>query len=299
MSCIDLHVHSHFSDGSLTPKQILEFAYKNDVNILSITDHDTLDAYSPDLFSYAKYHHIELIPGVEISTQYQQHGFHVLGYHVNIENQELNQVLYSLRNARNDYLKDVAIKLRRLGYIIHENDFQSINIITKLHIAKNVINNKQNKEQLLKHFSYIPTFGEFIETMMNEGCPAYVKKKSITPMEASQIIKNAGGMVVLAHPVCYEYEDGYSEQDIINLVKKMNCDAIEAIYIYVDKNGYKINEIDKWKQIAFQHHLSITIGSDFHHNDFIHPCIGLINENIQTNLQEIKIIINDFMHFKK
>ena len=296
MNYIDLHIHSCFSDGSLTPKQILDTAQKNHIRMLSITDHDTIDAYSPDLFSYAKQQHIELIPGVEISTQYLKHGFHVLGYHIDIENQELKHVLHTLKNARIDYLVDVAHKLRELGYIIHEKDFQSIDIVTKAHIAKNIVENAQNKELLLKHFSHVPLFGEFIETMMNEGCPAYVKKKSITPIEASQIIRNAGGMVVLAHPVCYEYEDGFHEQEIINLIKEMNCDAIEAIYIYIDKNGHKINEIKKWKQIAYKLHLMITIGSDFHHNDFIHPGIGLIDEDIETDLQEIKDIAN---HFKK
>ena len=293
MYSIDLHIHSSYSDGTLTPFQIIDEAIKNNVKIISIADHDTLDAYSEEVMLYAKQQHIELIPGVEISTHYNKYGFHVLGYHIDLHNQEFREMLYSLKNARKDYLINVSQKLRELGYHIDEKDFDTIDIVTKAHIAKNIVNNKQNEELLLKQFSYIPKSGEFIETIMNEDCPAYVKKKTLSPMEASEFIKKAGGTVILAHPVCYQYEDGTSDSDIIELTKKMKADGIEAVYIYIDRNNHKINDIHKWKQMALQHNLKITIGSDFHSFDSIHPCIGLINEDIQTDFEGIEKIIHD------
>ena len=79
--------------------------------------------------------------------------------------------------------------------------------VTKAHISTNVVENKENEGLLIKTFGYVPNRGEFIETIMNEGCPAYVKKITITPREATEVIREAGGKAVLAHPVGFKYEN--------------------------------------------------------------------------------------------
>ena len=126
---------------------------------------------------------------------------------------------------------------------------------------------------------------------MNEGCPAYVKKETITPLEAVLLIKKAGGKVVLAHPVAYQYEDNLTDEDILSLIKEIDVDGIEANYIYIDKNNNKINDIDKWTKFASIHNLFTTIGSDFHNFDNIHPKIGLINDRRNLNDKIIKEIL--------
>lgn len=293
MCLIDLHIHTNCSDGILTPKEVINEASKNKVNIISITDHDTIDAYTDELLEYAHENKIELIAGVEISTKFNNIGFHVLGYHFDIYNQELRNKLNLLKNSRHDYLFHVCMKLKELGYIVNYNELNDIEIVTKAHIANDVINNKENTELLLATFHHFPNMGEFIETVMNEGCPAYVKKETITPIEASQLIKKAGGKVVLAHPICYQYEDHVNEDQIKKLVHDMNADGIEAIYIYIDYKQNKINEISKWKKFAKENQLFITVGSDFHIFDQIHPIIGLINESTFFNVTEFESLINN------
>ncbi len=277
---IDLHIHSNYSDGELNPFEIIDRCIKNKVTKMSITDHDTLDAYTEVLFNYCKKNNIEIITGVEISTRYNNKSIHVLGYNIDINNKELINKLNKLRNARHDYLYKVGSKLKDLGYIIDIDYLDSIESVTKAHIALNIIDNKNNKDILLKEFNHIPNKGEFIETIMNEGCPAYVKKESITPSEASKLIKNAGGEVILAHPVAYTYEDGLNENDILEIINTMDIDGIEANYIYIDRNNTKHNDIDKWNNFAKKNKLKTTTGSDFHSYDNIHPDIGLINEDI-------------------
>ena len=293
---IDLHIHSNLSDGELAPKEVIDRAVSSGVNIISIADHDTIEAYDDDLFSYAKDNNVKLIPAVEISTKYKGIGIHVLGYNFDINNKLLIDKLYSIRNARHIYLHDVAVKLKELGYIIDVNSLDKIDSVTKAHIALNIIENENNNKLLLKTFSYIPDKGEFIETIMNEGCPAYVEKETISPMEASNLIKEAGGKVILAHPVCYKYEDGLTDDDILELIKEMKPDGIEANYVYVDRNGNKINKINHWNAFAKQHNLITTIGSDFHKADNIHPDIGLINEDIKLNYNEINSIIDKLLN---
>ena len=294
---IDLHIHSNLSDGELSPKEIIDRAVNNGVSVIAIADHDTTLAYNDDLFNYAKENNVKLITAVEISTKYKGIGIHVLGYKFDINNKKFTDKLYSIRNARHIYLHNVATKLKELGYIIDVNSLDKIDSVTKAHIALNIIENENNNKLLLKTFGYIPDKGEFIETIMNEGCPAYVEKETISPMEASNLIKEAGGKVILAHPVCYKYEDGLTDEEILNLVNDMKADGIESNYIYIDKNNNKINEINHWNAFAKQYNLITTIGSDFHKVDNIHPDIGLINEDIKLNDSEINSIIELMFNF--
>ena len=236
---IDLHIHSNLSDGELSPKEIIDRAVNNGVSVIAIADHDTTLAYNDELFNYAQTNNINIIPAVEISTKYKGIGIHVLGYNFDINNKLLIDKLYSIRNARHIYLHDVAVKLKELGYIIDVNSLDKIDSVTKAHIALNIIENENNNKLLLKTFGYIPDKGEFIETIMNEGCPAYVEKETISPKEASDLIREAGGKVVLAHPVAYKYEDGLIDEDTLELVNEMKPDGIEANYIYLDINGNK------------------------------------------------------------
>ena len=201
--------------------------------------------------------------------------------------------MFSLRNARHDYLKNVATKIKELGYIINVKELDKIDAVTKAHIALDVINNEENKELLLKNFNHIPNKGEFIENIMNENCPAYVKKETITPKEAAELIRRAGGKVVLAHPVAYKYEDNLNEDDILALVNEMKPDGLEANYIYINRNNKKINEVEIWNEFAKKHNLNVTIGSDFHSEDGIHPKIGLINEGLNLSDETIENIIKN------
>lgn len=291
MKKIDLHIHTNCSDGELTPIEVVDKAVCNGVSVISIADHDTVDAYSDELFQYASSKGIKIIPAVEISTKTKKCGIHVLGYNFDLQNKTFLDKLKSLRNARHDYLYGVAAKLEELGYVVHTSELDKIEAVTKAHISLDVVSNPDNKEKLLEVFGHIPEKGEFIETIMNEGCPAYVKKNTVTPVEAAELIRLAGGKVVLAHPVAYKYEDGLVEEDISSLVSNMNADGIESNYIYVNRNHQKINELDIWNEFAKKNHLHTSIGSDFHREDGIHPTIGLINESLQLTDKDISSIL--------
>ncbi len=293
---IDLHIHTNLSDGALSPKEIIDEAVKNKVNVISIADHDTIDAYDSNLYNYAISKNIKIINAVEISTKTNNIGVHVLGYNFDINNKDLRKKLFLLKNSRHIYLHNVASKLKELGYIINEKELDRIKAVTKAHIALDIINNKNNNKILLKTFNHIPSKGEFIETIMNEGCPAYVKKETITPKEAADLIRRANGKVILAHPVAYKYEDNLNQNDILKLIKEMKADGIESNYIYIDRNNNKINEIIKWNKFAKDNNLITSVGSDFHIKDGIHPEIGLINENLNIENNIINKIINDLLN---
>ena len=276
---IDLHIHTTYSDGFFTPKEVIDEASKNGVSVISIADHDTIEAYNYELFKYAKSKNIKLINAVEISTRAKKVGIHVLGYNFDLNDEKFKEKLCKIRNARHDYLYNVAKKLAEIGYTINVEKLNKIDVVTKAHIALDVTTNPVNQERLLAEFGYIPSKGQFIETIMNENCPAYVKKETVTPKEAAEMIRMANGKVVLAHPVAYEHEDNLIDSDILDIIKDMKPDGLEANYLYVDTNGNKFDETVKWNKFAEENDLFVTIGSDFHNKDGIRPEIGFMNTN--------------------
>jgi len=290
---IDLHIHTNCSDGVLTPFEIIDEAKKNGLDTISITDHDTIEAYTNELINYARNKKINLIKGVEISTKANKSGIHVLGYNIDTNNIEFNKRLAKARNARHDYLYNVASKLNELGYEINVDELDKIDAVTKAHIALDVVNNTKNEKLLLEKFNHIPSKGEFIETIMNEGCPAYVKKETLTPKEAAELIRTAGGKVVLAHPVAYTYEDNLTLEETKEIVDDMQADGIEAYYIYIDRNDLKHNDIEKWIKFAENNNKFVTIGSDFHNKDGLHPFIGLLGEEVDLPVNEVNKILKN------
>lgn len=286
MKKIDLHIHTNKSDGLLSPKEIIDEAKRKQVQTIAIADHDTVDAYTDEVYNYAKDNGIELITAVEISTKTKKCGIHVLGYNIDTSSKYLNESLKKIRNARHDYLHNVANKLNEMNYILNINKLDMIEAVTKAHIAMDIISNKTNEKQLLKQFGHIPSKGEFIETIMNENCPAYVKKETVTPKEAAEIIRKAGGKVVLAHPVAYVHEDNLTMNEVLEIINDMKADGLEANYIYTDRNNNIVNEIEKWNKFAEENHLFVTIGSDFHMENGNHAEIGL--ENVGVVLEDEK-----------
>lgn len=289
---IDLHIHTTISDGVLTPKEVIDEAVKNGVAVISIADHDTIDAYTDEIFEYAKSKNIKLIPAVEISTKTKKSGIHVLGYNFDLEDIEFKEKLKQIRNARHDYLHKVAKKLEELGYYVNLTELDKIDAVTKAHIAIDLTTNLANMDKLLKEFGHIPAKGEFIETIMNENCPAYVEKVTVTPREAGEMIRAAKGKVVLAHPVAYVHEDNLAEEDILEIIKELQPDGLEAYYLYVDRNDNKFDETKKWNEFAKRHNLFVTVGSDFHNNKKkLKPLIGFVNTDFVLSEEVIEEII--------
>ena len=291
---IDLHIHTTISDGVLTPKEVIDEAVKNGVAVISIADHDTIDAYTDEIFEYAKSKNIKLIPAVEISNKTKKSGIHVLGYNFDLEDIEFKEKLKQIRNARHDYLHKVAKKLEELGYYVNLTELDKIDAVTKAHIAIDLTTNLANKDKLLKEFGHIPAKGEFIETIMNENCPAYVEKVTVTPREAGEMIRAAKGKVVLAHPVAYVHEDNLTEEDILNIIKGLKPDGLEAYYLYVDKDNKKFDETKKWCEFAKDNNLFVTVGSDFHNTKKkLKPLIGFVNTDFVLSEEVIEEIISN------
>ena len=247
---IDLHVHSTASDGTLTPTQVVKEAQRLQIRAIALTDHDSTDGIAEAL-SAGEAYQAEVIPGVELSTEYLEAEIHVVGLFIDPENETLSRQLLAFRDNRDNRNLKMIERLREEGFsITAENLYerQPDGVLTRAHVARFLVDTGQVKD--------IPTvFKEYI----GEGCICYVDRLKITPMQAVELIHAAGGIAVLAHPCLYKKLDCTQLKNMVQELKAAGLDGIEAIY-----SCNEGSDETYYKKMADEYQLLISGGSDFH-----------------------------------
>ncbi len=241
----DLHTHTTCSDGSFTPKELIDLACKENLQGLSITDHDTIDAYA-EAIPYAKQKGILLAPGVEFSCEHKRKSVHILGYDFSLEN--ANFKAYCLRQQHKRVIRNKGIldRLRRLRIIIEESDLRKIHdnplTIGRPHIAEAMI---------LK--GYVRSIQEAFQSYLgDQGC-CFVQGEPFPVQEGISIIHEAGGKAFIAHP------NLYTNHQFVEEILSLGFDGIECYY-----GRFSYGKEKKWLDIAKKRDLLISGGSDFH-----------------------------------
>lgn len=269
MERADFHTHSTCSDGLLSPDELILRAKDLGVSTLSITDHDTLEAYTDQTFRTAAQAGIQLVPGVEIST-IDKSGVkaHILGIGVDPSDENLVANLVEQNLARSKYTEQVIDKLVEADWDVDSKSLhQAETTITKAHIARSVIERPTNQKRLRRIFGERPTAGAFIEAFLLKGQDYYVESSGMmTPEQAVSVIHFAGGIACYAHPVATLFEAEVDMDGLEKMILESKVDAIEAEYIYFSKR-LKDKQIDmrqEFKTLAAKHSLMVAGGSDFH-----------------------------------
>ncbi|MFP4457066.1 MAG: PHP domain-containing protein [Clostridia bacterium] len=241
----DLHVHTNISDCNLSPEEVIKEAVKNDLKAISLTDHDTLESLkvSPLL---EKYYDIEIVPGLEISAyDYElNRKCHILGYYVKPNKEIFDFTQQILKKRHNNSLKQIE-NLKKHGYKITIEEVLKVSgeTIYKQHIMHILIKKGYAREVI---------GAKYYELFKNDGiCSQSIKYPSM--IDAIILIKNAGGLPVLAHPTLYGNLPSVSKMVEAGLM------GIEGSYPTLMKNDFKII-----KEIANKYGLIITGGSDYH-----------------------------------
>lgn len=269
---IDLHTHTIYSDGLLSPKKILQKAHRYGLCSISITDHNTIDGYIPGIFQYAQNLGIELITGIEFScVDEEKRKYHILGYFIDLENVDLKNITFQIKKDNNNNIQTIVDLMKKDGWYIDEKKlFSAKGTLTKAHIAREIIENKINNHKLKSLFDgYIPTEGELIEATMIANKPYFVfNSERIHPTDAIKIIKAAGGIAVAAHPA-FNIMRGDNPDDLCQRLKDWGIDGFEALSIQFDKsnNDSEFECIELFTKYAHANNLVVTGGSDFHHSD--------------------------------
>ena len=247
---IDLHTHTTASDGSCSPSELVELAKAIGVEALAVTDHDTVAGLA-EAHQAADQRNLELINGVELACSAAVGTLHMLGYFIEPDNRPLQDLLDQLVDSRKKRNPQIIAKLNDLGYEITMEQVRahaSGPIISRLHIAL---------EMLEKRFvrSIDEAFGRFL----GDNGSAYVKRIEPEPSEAIELIHQAGGLAVVAHPVLLRAGD---ERELGKKLKGLADLGLDGVEVWYPEHTAKITE-QLWR-ICQRLDLAAVGGSDFH-----------------------------------
>jgi predicted metal-dependent phosphoesterase TrpH len=242
----DLHLHTTASDGRLEPKEIVSLAVKVGLDVIAITDHDTIGGIEPALVAAQAFPSLTVIPGVEINTDVPRGEVHVLGYFIDYTDQKLAATLQKLRDSRRERAQRMIAKLNNLNMKI---DWQRVDELSqggsvcRPHVA-----------QALFEKGYVASEKEAFDKYIGHNGPAYVERYKLLPIEAVKLIIDAEGLPVLAHPA--------DIADLDELVSGLKAAGLVGIEVYY--RDYDSDIIGRLIKIAGQYDLITTGGTDYH-----------------------------------
>lgn len=246
---IDLHVHSSASDGTFTPTELVAEAKRAGLSAFALTDHDTTDGIA-EATGAARAADIELIPGVELSTEYEGTEVHVVGLYIDVENAALQKQMEDFRQSRDNRNVYMLEKLRAEGFDITQEALEAMfpdAVITRAHIARYLLDK-----------GYIPDMKTAFSEYIGDGCRCYVERPKVTPTDAVDYIVAAGGTPILAHPVMYHME----RPQLLRMIREMKAHGLVGIEAIYSENTPADEQI--YKTLAREEGLLISGGSDFH-----------------------------------
>lgn len=249
MSKADLHIHTHFSDSSLSPKEVVEYAHTKGLKTIGITDHDIVDGID-EAIKWAKLYDMEIIPGVELSVQRQEKELHILGYFIDWKNEWLNEELKLFREVRQTRAQEIVSKLNELNINI---DYDKVLEVAKSGTPNGAVS-RVHIATVLCQMKVVDSIKTAFERYLNYGANAYVPKFNLTPKQAIEMILKVGGIPVLAHP--------YFSKCSVNLISELVQFGLKGLEAYHPQQNTKgIQWCQKWAQ---KYKLLLTGGSDCH-----------------------------------
>ncbi|MBP7212013.1 PHP domain-containing protein [bacterium] len=249
----DLHIHTKYSDGVFTPERVIDAAIDAGLDVIALTDHDNILSY-PLAQAYVKQlkqenkKSIEVLQGVEINTLYKNYEVHILGYMMNVEDNDFKTLLKTQQQARVEQTHQIVELLHKkeginIKYEDIESQVEKGGSIGRPHIAKAITAAGGTSSVVEAYAKYI-----------NDESPVYVQRKTVSPHDAAEIIYDAGGIPVIAHP---------HDIDIAGeLIKSLMHCGLLGIEAYHRKHSPAI--VEYFSSMAEELGLIVTGGSDFH-----------------------------------
>lgn len=252
MRAIDLHTHSTYSDGTFSVKELIDRAHEKGLAAIALTDHDTVDGVDEAIeYAASKYPDLEVIPGVELSTEGEGREVHIVGLYIDNHDKEFVNGLKDFIDSRTTRNKKMCKKLTEeagipISYEELTKEFPDT-VITRAHYAKFMVDR-----------GYVNSRAEVFDRYIGDHCPYYVGREKITPEDAIRSILKAKGVPVFAHPILCRFGDDRLDA-FVGKLKEAGLVGIEAIY-----STYELRDERQIKELAKKYDLLVSGGSDFH-----------------------------------
>ncbi len=265
---VDLHTHSTFSDGTLTPSRLISYAKHKGLRALSLTDHDTIDGLA-EAYVAAKEKGIEFINGIELAAapkEIKDIEIHIVGLFIDKDCPKLKNSLLKITKERENRNANMLKRFKDIGITLHMPE--KLNVVTRAHFARALVAQKHCK-----------TVSEAFEKYLTKQCYPYIRREHISSKESISIIKEAKGIAILAHPLLYKLDNEQLESLIVKLIE-YGLDGIECIYTTHSKSDELM-----LKKMALKYNLKVSGGSDFHSLES-NPLVDLANKYIPYEIVE-------------
>ena len=255
---IDLHIHTTYSDGAYSPEQVVDTALDCNLDVIALTDHDNILSHKVAMDYVKKQgYNLEIIPGVEINTIYKGYEVHILGYYMDTNNPDFIQLLKNQQQARiNQTTQIVELLNKKAGIRVKFEDIKSLvapgGSIGRPHIAR-----------AITAVGGVANVMEAYSKYINDSSPVYVTRKTVSPHDAVEIINEAGGIPVFAHPIDVDISE--------KLTKELVSYGLRGIEAYHRKHSPAV--VEYFSSLAEKYGLIITGGSDFHAPSMNHGAI--------------------------
>lgn len=245
MRFADLHLHTYHSDGTRSPKEVLDVARSHGLSIVAISDHDNLAAYF-EIKPYADERGIALVPATELSCAYRGVDVHILAYAFDPHDERIDQRLRTFREARQRRGHRMVERLRSLGYDIRVERVEELaagGALGRPHVARALVEK-----------GYVGSVAAAFDTLIGTGKPGYVEKERFRVDEAVALVHTAGGVLSVAHPSHYP-----NHPKVVAELFEAGVDAVEVLHPDVPDE-----DRERYTNMARFHGKFTTGGSDDH-----------------------------------
>ncbi|MBD2083545.1 PHP domain-containing protein [Trichocoleus sp. ST-U3] len=239
---LELHCHTTYSDGTLTPSELVNAAMSAGVRALAITDHDTMNGWD-EAFAAAKLHNLEIVPGLELSTVHNNCSLHILGFYP--DEQKLREPLGDRLEGRKRRSQQMIAKLAELGYPVQLPEFGVGMAPGRPHIATALVK-----------AGYFQSSREAFDRLLGDDKPAYVHYEKFSIVEGIAMLRSCGAVPVWAHP--YLFRGG----NVAEVLKELVAAGLMGVEVYHPNHSAK--EIQNLKKLCAEYGLLMTGGSDYH-----------------------------------
>lgn len=266
MDFIDLHVHSNCSDGTLSPTELVKHAVSCGLSAFALTDHDNTDGL-PEAFGAAASLGIELVPGIEFSTEYLGTDVHIVGLDFDWKNPDFLEKIEFYRSER----------LRRNQKMIDLMAADGIDISYEKMAASfgETVWTRAHFGRYLLSCGFVKDISEAFALYLGDGCKYFIPREKVSPFEVVKLIRKFGGIPILAHPFQYQFSDE-KLRTLLTRLKKAGLLGMEAYYSTHSKEQTAYLEA-----LAAEFDLAVSGGSDFHGSNKPDIFLGKGKNNLQ------------------